>query len=160
MELRTTRTAAIVVRCFSLLLAYAWSGLVIGVVVGYHLAQPKQVIATVNGRSIYYAPPATTLAQRDHVSAEIINIAIVVCLLVATSELTYRLIRKRYRLGGFALGAAVSLAMFSVFGLVWGILAMCPISLFVLLSCLPINQGLDVASDSRGRMPDVRVGSA
>ena len=121
----------------------------------YHVAQPTSPWAEVNGHTYFTHPPAQTLAQQDHVSAEIMTIAVCVAVGIGTVDLVVRLVARWPVPGVAALAAGGSLALFSLFGLLRGLAGIGTIGLLVILSGLPMKarsvDGPASGPDSRPR---------
>jgi hypothetical protein len=124
-------------------LAMAWSIGVIWFYLGYHLPEPHGTITVTTGGHTYVGhdgnPPALTLFQRDATSFKLLTCVIVVALLVGTVDLAIRTYRRSISLGIAAVVAGGSLILFSLFGLVYGLLGIGPIGALIILSGLPMR---------------------
>ena len=119
--------------------AWLWAGAVIAFYYGHHVAQPSSPWMVSNGRTYFTHPPAQTLAQSDHVSAEIVTIALVLTVVVGTIDLVVRLVRRMTTPGIAAVCVGGMLMLFSFFGLLRGLAAIGTVGLFVVLSGLPMK---------------------
>jgi hypothetical protein len=103
-------------------------------VFAHHVAQPGSPFLVVGGHTYVTHPPALTLDQRDHVSAESITIALGLVVLVGTIDLVLRLVRRSTTPGFAALSAGGILVLFSLFGLVRGLVGIGTAGLLVAVS--------------------------
>jgi hypothetical protein len=123
-----------------LLLATLWTLLIVVVVFWYHIAEPRGILSiTVNGHTYTGDPPALTLFESDAVSAIDIVIAPLVGLLVGAASLELRTRRRSSAPGAVALIVGGCVALFSLFGLLWGVASIGVVGVLVLLSALPIE---------------------
>jgi len=106
---------------------------------GYHFSQPSTPWATYNGHTFYTHFPAQTLAQRDHVSAEIVTIALVLAVGIGTLDLVVRLVRRMDAVGVAAICGGGMLMLFSLFGLLRGLAGIGTAGLLLILSGLPMK---------------------
>ncbi len=128
--------------------AWLWAGAVVAFYYGYHIAQPSSPWMVSNGRTYYTHPAAQSLAQSDHVSAEIVTIALALTLAVGTFELVVRLVRRMTTPGIGAVSIGGMLMLFSLFGLLRGLAAIGTAGLLVIFSGLPMK--LIAAEDQPG----------
>ncbi len=148
---RTTRAplrrSSVVWHVVTLAAAWLWAGAVVTFYYSYHFAQPSSPWATYNGRSYYTHPPAETLAQGDHVSAEIVTIALGLAVFMGTLDLTVRLARRMPVLGVAATLAGGQLMLFSLFGLLRGLVGIGTAGLLVALSGVPVKSTAPAAPE-------------
>ena len=124
-----------------LLGATLWTAIIVLVVFTYHLPEPAGVLGiTINGHTYTGNPPALTLFQRDPVSAFTIVIAPLVGLLAGAASLEVRWRRQSSAQGAPALVVGACLALFSLFGLLWGVASVGVVGGLVALSALPIRR--------------------
>lgn len=103
-------------------LAVLWSGVAIGVLVGYHVPEPLGMASiTTNGHTYFGNPPALTLFERDPVSFAVITVTLGVGLLVAFIDLIVRNIQHASRTGTGAIIAGAFVLLVSLFGLLLGL---------------------------------------
>jgi len=122
-----------------LLLAALWTMLISLVVFLYHIAEPSGVLSiTTNGHTYSGNPPALTLFERDSVSALNIVVAPLLGLLVGAASLSFRLRRGSGTAGVLAIIVGGFLALFSLFGLLWGVASIGVVAVLVILSARPI----------------------
>lgn len=123
-----------------LLLATLWTLVIVVVVFWYHVAEPKGILSiTVNGHTYTGNPPALTLFESDAVSAIDIVIAPAIGLLVGAASLEVRSRRRSSAPEAVALIVGGCVALFSLFGLLWGVASIGVVGVLVLLSALPIE---------------------
>lgn len=123
-----------------LLLATLWTLVIVVVVFWYHVAEPKGILSiTVNGHTYTGNPPALTLFESDAVSAIDIVIAPAIGLLVGAASLEVRSRRRSSAPWAVALIVGGCVALFSLFGLLWGVASIGVVGVLVLLSALPIE---------------------
>ena len=133
------RRRAVVWRTVILVAAWLWAGAVVTFFYGYHFSQPSTPWATYNGHTFYTHFPAQTLAQRDHVSAEIVTIALVLAVGIGTLDLVVRLVRRMDAVGVAAICGGGMLMLFSLFGLLRGLAGIGTAGLLLILSGLPMK---------------------
>ncbi len=110
------------------------------VVFNYHIPEPiGELSITVNGHTYVGTPPALTLFERDIPSALMIAIVPFVGLLVGAIDLGVRTKFQRRGRGLAALIAGSGIALFSIFGLLWGVASLGFVGALVALSALPVN---------------------
>ncbi len=119
--------------------AWLWAGAAVAFYDGYHFARPSSPWAEYNGHTFYTHPPAQTLAQGDHASAEIVTIALCLAVGIGTLDLVVRLVRRMTAPGVAAFSAGGLLMLFSLFGLVLGLAGIGTAGLLVILSGLPMK---------------------
>ncbi|HEY5093280.1 MAG TPA: hypothetical protein VII60_08435 [Acidimicrobiales bacterium] len=118
-----------------LLLATLWTLIIVVVVFWYHVAEPIGVLSiTVNGHTYTGNPPALTLFEKDGVSSLTIVIVPLVGLLVGAASLEVRTRRRTSAQGAAALIVGACLALFSLFGLLWGVASIGVVGALVILS--------------------------
>ncbi len=132
-------------RWFFLLLALAWVAIALGVVFGYHIAQPVgELSVTIGGHTYYGNPPAVTLYEKDPVSVIIMMAVLGGCLVASFVELVVRAQRRWTRPGSVAIVTGGLTILFSLFGLLYGLASVGVIGALVLLSGLPTKVSSDV----------------
>jgi len=131
--------------------AWLWAGAVVAFYYGYHLAQPSTVWAVSDGHTFSTHPPAQTLAQGDHVSAEIVTIALALTVGIGTLDLVVRLAFRMSAPGIAALCVGGLLVLFSLFGLLRGLAGIGTAGLLVILSGLPMRS--TAPADSTSTLP-------
>jgi len=125
-------------------LALMWSVVAVAVILGHHIAEPISLVSTtinghkvmpahlantpigmtsitINGHTYFGNPPAPTLFQRDQVSFTIVVIVLVAGLVGSMIDLILRMVRHSHRSGTVAVMAGVAVALFSLFGFLWGV---------------------------------------
>jgi len=133
------RTASMVLRTVTLAAAWCWAGAVVAFTYGYHLAQPSTPWAEYDGHTYFTHLPAQTLAQSDHMSAEIVTFALCLTLTVGTADLVVRLACRLTAPGVAALTAGGMLVAFSLFGLLRGLAGIGTAGALLVLSGLPMR---------------------
>jgi len=133
------RRRSVVWHVIVLLAAWGWAAAVIAFSYGYHLTQPSSPWTIANGRTYYTHPPAQTLAQSDHVSAEIVTIALGLAVVMGTLDLIVRLVRRMPALGVVAVIGGGLLMVFSLFGLLRGLAGIGTAGLLIILTGLPLR---------------------
>jgi hypothetical protein len=118
--------------------AYLWSSSLVALTFAYHFDQPSTIWMTVNGHN-FYTHYSWTLWHSDPVSVEIAATVIGLTLLGGTIDLTYRVWRRSADIGVLCVAAGGLLAMFSLFGLIRGVIAIAPIGGLVVASGMPIK---------------------
>ncbi len=141
----TRRSAAW--RVLFLAMAWLWAGAVVAVIYGHHVDRPNGPWAVVDGRTLYTHYPAQTLAQGDHVGAEIMTVALALAVAVGTVDLAVRLVRRMTVPGVAALSAGGMLVLFSLFGLLWGLAGLGTAGLLVVLSGLSMRSTAETVPD-------------
>ncbi len=126
-------------RCLFLLAAWSWAGGVIIFYYSYHFARAGSPWMRYDGRTYYTHPAAQTLAQGDHVSAEVVTITVGLAVLLGTLDLVVRLVRRMTAPGIAAITAGGVLTLVSLFGLLRGLLGMGTAGILVILSGLPMK---------------------
>jgi hypothetical protein len=139
-ERPTLSRRSVTLRWVWLGLAFAWVVVAVGVIYGYHIAEPKGVLSVNTGRHTYWGnPPALTLHERDPISFEIGLGFMGAVLIVGLVDLSVRTRRGMTRAGAGAIAAGALLVLYSLFGLVVGLLAIGSAGALVVLSGLPIK---------------------
>ncbi len=133
------RVSSMVWRAAFLAAAWIWAGAVVAFYFDYHIAEPSSPWLVANGHTYFTHPPAQTLAQRDHVSAELVSIALALAVVVGALDLVVRLVRRMTGPGVTAISAGGMLVLFSLFGLVRGLAGIGTVGLLVILSGLPMR---------------------
>lgn len=122
-------------------LALVWSAVALFVCFGYHLPESSGVLSiTTNGHTYFGHPPALTLYQRDPVSVFNILVALSTGLLVATVDLVLRVIQRSERFGGGAVIVGAMVALFSLFGLLYGVASIGVVGVLLILSGQPLKK--------------------
>jgi hypothetical protein len=123
-----------------LLLAALWTLLIVVVVFMYHIAEPSGVLGiTINGHTYAGNPPALTLFERDAVGARNIVAAPLIGLLVGAASLQRRTRRGTSTPSVLATVVGAFLALFSLFGLLWGVASIGAVAVLVILSARSIK---------------------
>jgi hypothetical protein len=131
---------SVLIRWSLLLGAALWTGVIVVVVFNYHIPEPVGVLGiTINGHSYSGNPPALALFERDPVSAYMIVVAPVVGLVVGAATLAVRARHRSTAQGAAALIVGACIALFSLFGLLWGVASVGVVGGLVALSALPIK---------------------
>jgi len=133
------RRGSLVWRTVVLVAAWLWAGAVVAFYHGYHIAQPPVAWAEYGGHTFTTHPPALTLAQRDHVSAEIVTVALCLAVGIGTVDLVVRIVWRMRAPGVAAISAGGMLMLFSLFGLLRGLAGIGTAGLLVILSGLPMR---------------------
>lgn len=133
------RRSSMIWRTVALAAAWLWAGGMVGLYFGYHIAQPGSPFLESGGHTYDTHPPALTLSQQDHVSAEIVAIALGLTLAVGTIDLVARLARQMTGPGVAAIVSGGTLMLFSLFGLLRGLAGIGTAGLLVILSGLPMR---------------------
>ena len=94
---------------------------------------------TIGGHTYTGNPPALTLFQRDPASFVTIAVVVVAALLVAGADLSVRSLQRSSRACGGAIAAGGALALFSLFGLLWGVASLGVIGILLVLSGLRVR---------------------
>jgi len=126
-------------KCCWLAAAIVWAYGAAVFITGYRMARQGTPFLETGGHIYYTHPPAQTLLEKDPVSFRIALVLIGVCVVASTIELIVRLWLKRSKVGIVAVTAGGLVAIYSVFGLLFGILGLGPIGLFLVLSGLPMK---------------------
>lgn len=133
------RTWSVAGRLAFLAAAGGWAGAVVAFVYGDHRPQPSTPWLERDGHTFFTHPPALTLAQRDPVSATIVTVVMATVVGIAAVDLAVRIVRRTTRPGVVALGAGGVLVLFSLFGLLFGLLGIGPAGVLVALSGLAMR---------------------
>jgi Protein of unknown function (DUF2510) len=133
------RRSSMVRQILLLVLAWLWAGAVIAVCFGYHLTQANSPFLVANGHTYYTHRPALTLSQQDPVSAKIITVALAFTILTGTIDLLVRLARRMTGPGIASITVGGALILFSLGGLLWGLLGIGGTGLLVVLSGLAMK---------------------
>lgn len=144
-------------------LALMWSVVAVAVILRHHIAEPISVASTiinghkvmpahlantpigmtsitVNGHIYFGNPPALTLFQRDQVSFTIVIIVLVLGLVASTIDLVLRIVRHSHRAGTVAVMAGVAVALFSLFGFLWGVASVGVVGGLLIFSGFPTRR--------------------
>jgi hypothetical protein len=123
-----------------LLLAALWTVVIVVIVFEYHIAEPSGVLSiTTNGHTYAGSPPALTLFERDAVGARSIIVAPLIGLLVGAASLQLRTRRGNSSPSVLAIVVGGFLALFSLFGLLWGVASIGVVAVLVILSARSIK---------------------
>jgi hypothetical protein len=123
-----------------LALATLWGVGVTLFIFGYHINEPSGVLTvTTGGRTFAGNPPALTLYERDGVIWEIALILIGLVLVAGLADLVFRAHRRITGPGLLAIVAGGFLVLYSLFGLIYGLLGIGTIGILVILVGLPMK---------------------
>ena len=141
----------VVLRIAALAGAYLWALALVAACFLYHRPGRRSLweAAVTPGRPttyVYGSSPALTLFQHDPAGAVIILVALAAALLLATVSLALCLGLREDNYRVLAIVAASLLGAFSLFGLLWGILAFAPVVALILASALPAGSGAPASS--------------
>jgi O-antigen/teichoic acid export membrane protein len=132
-------------RWIFLLLAFAWVALALAVAFGYHIAQPVgELSVSIDGHTYYGNPPAITLYEKDPVSVIITMSVLGTCLAASFVELVVRTKKRWTRPGSVAIVTGGLTVLFSLFGLLYGLVSIGVVGALVLLSGLPTKTSSDM----------------
>jgi len=126
-------------RILSLCGAYAWSALLVAGAFLYHFPGRRSIWEEIDTsghppRYIYGTSPARTLFEHDAAGAVIILFALAIALTLVTLSLVLDLRFHRVELRVVAAVASGAIALFALFGLLWGIVAFWPVAALLLLA--------------------------
>ncbi|MHB1208199.1 MAG: hypothetical protein ACYC1I_00650 [Acidimicrobiales bacterium] len=120
---------------FFLVLALLWSGVAVGILLGYHVPEvPGMTSITTNGHTYYGNPPALTLFERDPVSFVTVSITLGAGLLVATIDLIASSMQRITRSGTAAVVSGAIVLLISLFGLLVGVAGVGVVGIFLIAS--------------------------
>lgn len=127
-------------RWILLALATLWAIGVTLFIFGFHINEPKGVLTmTTGGRTYVGNPPALTLYERDGAIWEIALFLIGFVLVAGLADLLFRADRQITGPGLLAIVAGCLLVLYSLFGLIYGLLGIGTIGILVILVGLPIK---------------------
>ncbi len=116
-------------------LACGWSVLTIICLFNYHFNEPVGTTSVfINGRTYYGNPPALTLIERDPLASAIVIAVLILGLLISLSDLALQIFSRSERRSKPALVTGIIMVVFSLFGLVWGLLSLGVVGLLIFLS--------------------------
>ena len=134
------RTSSLAWRWIFLALATLWGVGVAFFIFGYHINEPSGVLTvTTGGRTFAGNPPALTLHERDGAIWEIALFLIGLVLMAGLADLLSRAGRRITGPGLLAVVAGGLLVLYSLFGLVYGLLGIGTIGILVILVGLPMK---------------------
>jgi hypothetical protein len=114
-----------------------WSGVALAVVLKYHIPEPVgETAVTTNGHTYYGNPPALTLYQSDPVSFVTVAVALGAALLISLVDLVVRVAQRTSRVGVGAVVAGSLVVLFSLFGLLWGVIGVGVVGALLIVSGL------------------------
>ena len=123
-----------------LALAVAWGLLTLVVIARYHLNQPRtETSITINGQTYRGSPISLTLSQSQPGLFKTMVLAVVGSLAVASGDLLLRVTHQQRRPGYGALAAGVVVALFSLVGLLWGVVSLGVMGALLVLSSQPLG---------------------
>jgi hypothetical protein len=118
--------------------AACWSLVWLAAAFSYHINEPVGVLGiTLNGHTYTGSPPALTLFERDRFPLILGTVIVVAALTVSAIDVALRSRRKDSRAGVPSLVVGLSLAAFSLFGLLWGLLSVGIVGAFLVLASRP-----------------------
>jgi hypothetical protein len=134
------RTSSLTWRWILLALATLWGVGVALFIFGYHINEPRAVLTvTTGGRTFAGNPPALTLHERDGAIWEIALFLIGLVLMAGLADLLFRAGRRITGPGLLAVIAGGLLVLYSLFGLIYGLLGIGTIGILVILVGLPMR---------------------
>lgn len=123
-----------------LALAAAWAVVSMIVVTRYHLNQPRgETSVTINGQTYRGSPPSLTLAQSKPGLYRTLLVALVAALALGVGDFLLRVTHQQRRPGYGAIGAGGLIALFSLFGLLWGVASLGVVGVLIVLSARPLG---------------------
>ncbi|HTT59675.1 MAG TPA: hypothetical protein VMF33_06470 [Acidimicrobiales bacterium] len=135
-------------------LAIGWAVVIVIAMSRYHINEPLGVRSvTTNGHTYYGDPPALTLRQRDPASCSVITVALGLGLLTALIDL---IVRKLPRVGGVGVGALIAglaLMVFSLLGLLLGLVTVGVDGALLVLAGLLLRRDDQRAGGPNSRSP-------
>jgi magnesium-transporting ATPase (P-type) len=134
------RTSSIVWRWVSLASATLWAVGVGLFVFGYHINEPVgELSVTTGGRTYVGNPPALSLHEKNGTMWEIALFLIGLVLVAGATDLVVRTLRQSTGLGILAIAGGGLLVLYSLFGLIYGLLGVGTIGVLVVLVGLPMK---------------------
>ena len=119
----------------------------------FHHVVPLRSTSTaylrIGARTYYTHPAAQTLFQKDHISFTIAIVVLVLSIGISIAELCLRLSRGRSAAGFFAIASGCVVGIYSLFGLLFGVLALGPVAILLVCSGLPIRKVGAVSNPDR-----------
>ena len=138
------RTSSLTWRWILLALATLWGVAVAVFIFAYHINEPIGVLTvTTGGRTFAGNPPALTLYERDGAIWEIASFLIGLVLVAGLADLLFRAERRITGPGVLAMVAGGLLVLYSLFGLIYGLLGVGAIGILVILVGLPMKPEAD-----------------
>ena len=127
-------------RWIFLALATLWGVGVAYFIFGYHINEPNGVLTMTTGGHTYAGnPPALTLYERDGAIWEIALFLVGLVLMAGLADLLFRADRRITGPGLLAIVAGGLLVLYSLFGLIYGLLGIGTIGILVILVGLPMK---------------------
>lgn len=151
------RRSSVLARGLVLTAAWLWAGGVAVFCLTYHPpGQSGTPWLTIGGRTYRTGPPVLTFYRQDPVGARIVAVALGTCLAVGTVDLAVRAVRRSTvpGVGSILVGGLV--VLFSLFGLVIGLLGIGTVGLLVLASAWPLRA--TGGAGDRGALPGAPPG--
>lgn len=128
-------------RRLPLVAAVLWALVCLLVSVGYHISEPAGVLSITIGNQTYTGnPPALSLYQRDQVSILLAAAIVFGALLVSAIDVEVRWRRKSPSPGVASAIVGAALILFSLFGLLWGVLSIGVVGLLLIVASRPFRE--------------------
>lgn len=135
------RTSSIAWRWVALALGALWAVGVGLFIFGYHINEPVgELSVTTGGRTYVGNPPALSLYEKNGVTWEIALLLIGLVLVAGVTDLLIRTLRQSNGLGVLALAGGGLLILYSLFGLIYGLIGIGTIGILVVLVGLPMKR--------------------
>ena len=126
------------VRRWSVAIAATWALLWLAVAFTYHINEPPGVQSiTMNGHTYVGSPPALSLFERDNFSVLLAMVLVTVAILVTFLDVSSRRRRADGRPGPASVIAGSLLVVYSLLGLLWGLLSIGVVGLLLILASRP-----------------------
>ncbi len=145
-------------RRLPLVAASAWALLWLVVAFTYHINQPLgELGVTVGGHTYTGNPPALTLYENDQAGITVLTAAVAIAITVSAMDVMVRRSRNYQGIGVTSAIAGGLLLVFSLFGLLWGLVSFGIVGLLLILASRPMAATLVVfESDNEGLGTDGR----
>jgi hypothetical protein len=139
------RTSSIVWRWVTLAIGTLWAVGVGLFVFGYHINEPVgELSVTTGGRTYVGNPPALSLYEKNGTTWEIALFLIGLVLIAGATDLVVRTLRQSTGLGILAIAGGGLLVLYSLFGLIYGLLGIGTIGILVVLVGRPMKSDIKV----------------
>jgi hypothetical protein len=107
---------------------------------GYHINEPVgELSVTTGGRTYVGNPPALSLYEKDGATWEIVLLLIGLVFVAGVTDLLIRTIRQSTGLGVLSMAGGGILILYSLFGLIYGLLGIGTLGILVVLVGLPMK---------------------